>query len=185
MLILFYIFASVILIGLCLCCFAQKLSHAVMGLAAVLAGVAGFYFLMQAEFLAAVQLSVVIGGTIGSILVGLLLTRKNAGTGVASEREIFAAIFVAGLVAGLLILLLTRVAWSVRAEGSLWGTRVLGTAMLSSKGGYLIPVIMMAVLLSAALVGGVYLARTRKGADPDPGPARKIAASPERKGRES
>ena len=180
MLILFYIFASVVLIGLCLCCFARDLFRAAMGLAAVLAGVAGFYFLMQAEFLAAVQLSVVIGGTIGAVLVGILLTRKNANSSVCSEREIFTAIFVAGLVAGILILLLTSVVWSVRAEGSLWGTRVLGTAMLSSRS-YLIAVIMMGVLLSSALVGGVYLARVRKGADPEPGPARKIAASPERR----
>ncbi|MCL2648833.1 MAG: hypothetical protein FWD61_17850, partial [Phycisphaerales bacterium] len=86
---------------------------------------------------------------------------------------------------GALIVMLTGAGWDVRDEGNLWvagvGARTLGNVMVSGGGrGYLIAVGMMAVVLASALVGGMYLARVRKGADPEPGPVRRIAAAPER-----
>ncbi|MCL2649256.1 MAG: hypothetical protein FWD61_20035, partial [Phycisphaerales bacterium] len=65
---LFYLFAAVVVIGAGVCCFSRELPQAAMGVAGVMAGVAGFYFLMHAEFLAAVQLAVVMGGMIGAVM---------------------------------------------------------------------------------------------------------------------
>ena len=42
-----------------------------------LAGMAGFYFLLHAEFLAAVQLVVYVGGTLILIIFGVMLTSKS------------------------------------------------------------------------------------------------------------
>ena len=89
MIVLFYLFAAVVVGGAGVCCFARKLNHAAMGLMAVMGGTAGFYFLMQAEFLAAVQLAVVMGTMIGTVLVGIVMTRKKANAGKPSKYQEF------------------------------------------------------------------------------------------------
>src|SRR5436853_2976515 len=74
---LFYLFggmAGVAAVGLVI---SRNIVRSAVCLLFTLAGVAGLYFLLSAEFLAAVQLVVYAGGTLILIIFGVMLTSKS------------------------------------------------------------------------------------------------------------
>src|SRR3954471_3862698 len=75
--ILFYIFA-IMAGGAALCVvISRNIVRTAVALLFTLGGVAGLYFLLNAEFLAAVQLVVYAGGTLILIIFGVMLTTKS------------------------------------------------------------------------------------------------------------
>src|SRR6476661_3224156 len=74
---LFYLFA--VLTGASALCVVVSRNIVRMSVALLfaLSGVAGLFFLLQAEFLAAVQLVVYVGGTLILIVFGVMLTSKS------------------------------------------------------------------------------------------------------------
>src|SRR2546423_1182941 len=77
MVILFYIFAlmaGVSAVGMVL---SRNIVRMAVCLLFALVGVAGLYFLLDAEFLAAVQLVIYAGGTLILIIFGVMLTSKS------------------------------------------------------------------------------------------------------------
>src|SRR5437016_12200687 len=75
--VLFYVFAlmsAISAIGLVL---SRNIVRTAVCLLFTLIGVAGLYFLLNAEFLAAVQLVVYAGGTLILIVFGVMLTSKS------------------------------------------------------------------------------------------------------------
>src|SRR5437016_11727617 len=75
--VLFYVFAlmsAISAIGLVL---SRNIVRTAVCLLFTLIGVAGLYFLLSAEFLAAVQLVVYAGGTLILIIFGVMLTSKS------------------------------------------------------------------------------------------------------------
>src|SRR3954451_7936449 len=75
--ILFYLFAAMAG-GSALCVvISRNIVRTAVALLFTLAGVAGMYFLLNAEFLAAVQLVVYAGGTLILIIFGVMLTSKS------------------------------------------------------------------------------------------------------------
>src|SRR5688500_2173839 len=75
--VLFYLFggtAAASALGLVL---SRNIVRSAVCLLFTLAGVAGLYFLLSAEFLAAVQLVVYAGGTLILIIFGVMLTSKS------------------------------------------------------------------------------------------------------------
>src|SRR3954469_23596848 len=74
---LFYLFA-LMSAGSAVCVVASRnVVRMAVALLFTLAGVAGLYFLLNAEFLAAVQLVVYAGGTLILIVFGVMLTTKS------------------------------------------------------------------------------------------------------------
>src|SRR3954452_9673810 len=75
--ILFYLFA-LMAGGSALCVvLSRNIVRTAVALLFTLTGVAGLYFLLSAEFLAAVQLVVYAGGTLILIIFGVMLTSKS------------------------------------------------------------------------------------------------------------
>src|SRR3954465_1625141 len=75
--VLFYLFAAMTG-GSALCVvISRNIVRTAVALLFTLAGVAGMYFLLNAEFLAAVQLVVYAGGTLILIIFGVMLTSKS------------------------------------------------------------------------------------------------------------
>src|SRR5580765_5471895 len=75
--VLFYLFA-LMSAGSAVCVVASRnVVRMAVALLFTLAGVAGLYFLLNAEFLAAVQLVVYAGGTLILIIFGVMLTSKG------------------------------------------------------------------------------------------------------------
>ena len=132
-----------------------------------LAGVAGLYFLLSAEFLAAVQLVVYAGGTLILIIFGVMLTSKSPFSRFEPKAvEIVVAISIAAVLLVALVLAVTNVPFpqrdvtadaAVEAEG--YPTVRLGQALL---GDYLLPFEIASVLLLVVMIGAAYLAKGRR-----------------------
>src|SRR5204863_2920159 len=74
---LFYIFALMSAASAIYVVASRNIVRTAVGLLFTLVGVAGLYFLLNAEFLAAVQLVVYAGGTLILIVFGVMLTSKS------------------------------------------------------------------------------------------------------------
>ena len=134
--------------------------RAALALVVVLAGVAAQYILLAAEFTAIVQVLVYIGAVVVLFLFGIMLTRARIGhesdlDNAPSARLVAGGVSLAVLV--LLVLLLrdafgrTHIALQTPQT-----TEQVGDAIFST---YLVPFEVASVLLLAALVGAIVLAR--------------------------
>lgn len=136
-----------------------------------LGGAAGMYFMLNAEFLAAIQLVVYAGGTLILIVFGIMLTSKNPFMQLrVSLWEMMAGVFIAVLISGLLVLALvqslplTQLASPGASgvgkafDGSYGQVDLIGRALLSA---YLVPFEVAAVLLLVVMIGAAYMARRR------------------------
>src|SRR6476659_4935020 len=74
---LFYLFAGIAGASALGVVLSRNIVRTAVCLLFTLAGVAGLYFLLSAEFLAAVQLVVYAGGTLILIIFGVMLTSKS------------------------------------------------------------------------------------------------------------
>src|SRR3954471_22346035 len=75
--VLFYVFAGMSAISAITLVISRNIVRTAVCLLFTLIGVAGLYFLLNAEFLAAVQLVVYAGGTLILIVFGVMLTSKS------------------------------------------------------------------------------------------------------------
>lgn len=126
-----------------------------------LAGVAGLYFLLAAEFLAAVQLVVYAGGTLILIIFGVMLTSKSPFSRFEPKRiEVIVAMCIAVLLLAALIAGIRSVHFaSHELQTHPYPVDRLGQALL---GDFLIPFEIASVLLLVVMIGAAYLAKARK-----------------------
>lgn len=157
---LFYIFAAITLTGAIGVVMAKHIVHAAVQLLVALLGMAGLYFLLDAEFLAAAQLVIYVGGTLVLIIFGVMLT-SHLGTRlmrVGSVETVIAVLAGVGLLAAIVTAIIhTRFPMpppSVEPDV----TRRLGMALLAE---YLVPFEIASVLMLAVMIGAAYLARRR------------------------
>ena len=154
----FGIVAAVMLVSAWRVVTTKNVVHAALYLVIVLAGVAAQFLLLGAEFIGVTQVLVYIGAVIVLFLFGIMLTRAKLGEDetVATERRL-----MAGLVG---LLLFGVMAWAVIDDYR--DTHVdiavqTTTAQVSDAifGQYLIPFEVVSVLLLAALIGAIVVAR--------------------------
>ncbi len=158
----FLFFAALAVAGAGIVLFHRSVVHAAFGLMGALFGVAGLYLLLGADFLAVVQLMIYVGGILVLLLFGVMLTPDDKAE--FSRMRVGGTLFVVG---GGALLLGLRAAgaesWAM-AEGDLaepvTRIREIGLAFLS-RGHSLVAFELAAVLLTAALVGAVMIARRR------------------------
>ncbi len=112
--ILFYCLAAMVLGAALTVALARNIVRAATGLLFALAGMSGFYFLLNAEFLAAVQLVVYVGGTLILIIFGVMLTSKSPSIRYNPTRfEVIWALLI-GFFVTVPLLLLVLSAWGRR-----------------------------------------------------------------------
>src|ERR1700726_2105107 len=93
--ILFYMFALLTAGSALAVVLSRNIVRMAVFLLFSLAGVAGLYFLLSAEFLAAAQLVIYAGGTLILIVFGVMLTSKSPYSRFeASGREVIIAIIL-------------------------------------------------------------------------------------------
>lgn len=158
---LFYFFGAITAISAIGVVMSRNIVRMAVWLLFTLLGVAALYFLLHAEFLAAVQLVVYAGGTLVLIIFGVMLTSKSPFSRFepkASEVAIAAslgAIVLASLVVGVLK---TKLPSQMSGEG-VYPLTSLGQALL---GDYLVPFEIVSVVLLVVMIGAAYLAKGRK-----------------------
>ena len=166
MTILFLITAVVILASAMMVVSSRNLVHAALWLVATLFGVAMLYAMLNAGFMAVVQVVVYIGAIAILFIFAVMLTRRemrDKGPGLNKNWGVSALVSL--LVFGGLTYLLSN--WSgfsqtpadIPADFDAVGE--LGSALISPNA-FVLPFEVASVLLVAALVGAVYIAYNRK-----------------------
>ncbi len=145
---------------------SKNLVHAALFLAVTLAGIAGVFLTLAADFLALVQLLVYVGAVAVLFLFGLMLTRAPIGREALDNQNRGLAIAVSG---GLFVLLSTLIIGAV-SSGALGETSVaevtgpriedIGIATFAE---WVLPFEVLSMLLLAALIGAIVLARPESG----------------------
>jgi len=154
----FLILAAVALVGGFLAVSARNLVRAALGLVLSFFGVAGIYFVLEAEFVAIVQVLVYVGAIAVLILFAIMLTRglmKDPSSPQNSQWLAAAGISVIVFVALAAIVLATN--WNV-APAALKGDLIakLGTQLVTT---YVLPFEAVSLLLLGALIGAFVIAR--------------------------
>jgi NADH-quinone oxidoreductase subunit J len=159
--IVFYILAAFILVMGLLAVTTGKIFRSAIWLLMSLTGIAGLYFWMQMNFIAAVQIIVYVGGIVVLILFSLFLTQRSGNTmpRPSTGRVIFSAIAsIIGL--ALTYVLIRQYTFTPSSRPPVDSSVAnIGTAMLSTKaGGYALPFEVVSILLLAAMIGCIVIA---------------------------
>lgn len=160
----FWILAAITVTGAVLAVSLRNLVHCLLALVLFFFGIAGHYFLLRAEFLAAVQILIYIGAVAVLILFAIMLTHNVTGT--ETPRELLGGKWWAGsataaIIAGLLgwAIQADRLTATTVATGNSVSVRQLGESLLRD---WAVPLEVLAVLLTAALIGAVVIALEEK-----------------------
>jgi len=158
---IFYAFAALIVGGALVVVLARDVFRSAIALAGVLVLVAGLFGLLNADFLAAAQLLVYVGGVLVLMLfvIMLLLSPQNQLRHQTNKQAISAAL-MSGVTATFLIVqfyaFLRSDAPAMEGQPS---TAALGRLLM---GEFLVPFEVVSLVLLAALVGAVYLSREER-----------------------
>lgn len=158
----FALVSAVILVSALFVVRAKNLIHAVLWLAVSLLGTAALYAQLNAPFLAGVQVLTYVGGVVTLMIFGVMVTRRHEGVDAPAESDSDEKGFI---FAAALFVVLGLVIWKSPMPASVAApatTAQLAHALLDE---YLIAFEALSLLLLAAIVGAVVLARRR---DPDP-----------------
>ena len=155
----FSLFSAMAVGGAGLALFHRSAIHSAFALLASFLGVAGLYLNLGADFLAVTQVLLYAGGILVLYLFGLMLVPPE-GEVPRPGRRALALLLAAAPVAIFLIAFLARSSMGDTAtlpepEGT---ARGIGLALLTPDG-WLVPFEYASILLLAALVGAVHLAR--------------------------
>ena len=150
---------AIVLVGSALAVVLSKnLFHAVLWLALALTGTAGVFLLLEAEFLAAVQLLLYAGGVITVAVFAIVVTERLVGERISqTSRRIGLGAVAAGALLALLTISIGRQPLpAARPPLADDLTKALGEAVLTR---FVLPFELLALLMLAGLLGAIYFAR--------------------------
>ena len=160
--IVFAVYALLIFSGGMVAVTARNLVRALLGLIATLFGVAGMYMLMNAPFLALMQLLIYVGAVSVLIFFAIMLTKAPVGAEEGEERQPRKHIFAA-LATSLPALVLGGVILTHEAPGTMVPTEVsiktLGQGLMEP---YVLAFELISVVLFVAMSGAVLLGFERR-----------------------
>lgn len=147
---------------------SRNLVHAALFLAVALAGIGSLFLLLRADFIGMVQVVIYLGAITVLFLFGLMLTRAPIGREALDSGSQPMALAVSGTLFVVLTFLIVRAFANVPTSDlptDVIGAEELGLAIFST---WVFPFEVVSVLLLAALVGAVLLARREDGESGDP-----------------
>jgi NADH:ubiquinone oxidoreductase subunit 6 (subunit J) len=150
---------SLVLVGSALAVVLTKnLFHAVLWLALALTGTAGVFLLLDAEFLAAVQLLLYAGGIVTIVVFAIVVTERLVGERISQTSRRLAGGAVVSITLAWLIVsaVMQQPLAMVRAPMAEDLTRQIGDTVLTR---FVLPFELLALLMLAALMGAIYFAR--------------------------
>jgi NADH-quinone oxidoreductase subunit J len=158
--IVFYFFAAITIGSAVIVVFARNLIHSAFALLFTFGGVAALYAFIGADFLAATQMVIYVGGILVLLLFGVMLTHKlydlnlkaetyQVGPGTAAVLVVFA----------LLVTFMLRTRWfSGGRGGDDPTTAAIGELFMQD---YILPFEVASILLLIALIGAAMIVRRR------------------------
>jgi NADH-quinone oxidoreductase subunit J len=160
--IMFILFAAMIVIFSILTVTSRKILRAAVYLLFVLVSTSGLYFMLNYQFLAAVQLTLYAGGIVVLIIFSILLTSHISQNFESPgwKKNIFSAIAV---VIGAILSIITILDYSFSATTKAAqevDMHLIGKSLLSvDYDGYALPFEVISILLLAAMVAAIVVAK--------------------------
>jgi NADH:ubiquinone oxidoreductase subunit 6 (subunit J) len=157
---IFYLASGVVVLGALAVVFLPRIIHAALSLVLFFIGVGGVFILLHAEFVAAAQIIIYAGAITVLVLFAVMLTQ---GSQSPESNPFNLQRWVAALVAGATFAALLPAIASLPASSGAPGPNHdiipdLGKAML---GQWVLPFEIASVLLLAAMIGAIVIAKER------------------------
>ena len=158
--ILFYVFAAITVGSAAVVVFSRGLIHSAFALLFTFFGVASLYVFLGADFLAATQLVIYVGGILVLLLFGVMLTHKLYDLDLKTETFQF----LPGLVITLAVFLtlagvIVNTTWLSRGDRPMNPTTAeIGELFMKD---YVLPFEIASVFLLIALIGAAMIVRRR------------------------
>jgi NADH-quinone oxidoreductase subunit J len=158
----FALFAVLTVGGGLVCIWERSVVRSAFSLMATFSGVAGFFVLLGADFLAMAQLLIYVGGILALLLFGVMLTPPDL-TERKINRVLSGLVFVGAGAAWVGFKVAVTARWAVAEELPPMEThaREIGVAFLAPDQ-YVVAFELAAVVLTVALIAAVYIARRRR-----------------------
>jgi len=160
----FVVLTVVTIIGAIMALQAKELIYGAISLATSFIGIAGFFALLDAPYLAMLQIAVYVGAVVVLILFTIMLVRREQGEEVqerTDDPESSMGLWLAGLLALAIsgVVALASTSLPTEAPPANLPISELGPVLTSQ---YPIPLIVLALLLSASLLGALVLAKVER-----------------------
>jgi NAD(P)H-quinone oxidoreductase subunit 6 len=155
----FYLFAVMAVAGAGGCAFSRNIIYSAWSLLFAFMGVAGLYVFLGADFPAVAQVLIYVGGILVLILFAIMLTKQIGEDPKLTNAHLALPVGAAlgALTIGTLTYMAVMAPWKLIAEPSYEPVSAgLGVAFLTD---YLLPFEVASVVLLAALIGSVIIAR--------------------------
>jgi len=156
--VIFYLVAALTVGSAAMVAFSRNIIYSAFSLLGAFAGVAGIYVFLGADFVAAVQLLIYVGGILVLILFAVMLTHRITDVKITNRAAgKIPALAIVGVLIGLLVQTIRQTPWAKAKEVLYTPTSAkIGDLFLES---YLLPFELASLVLLAALIGAVVLAR--------------------------
>ena len=156
----FWVFAAMTVCSAAVVVLARSLIYSAFALLFTFFGVAALYVLLGADFLAATQLLVYVGGILVLLLFGVMLTHKLYDLDLKSEvTQFLPGLLVSGVMCYLLVFTALHTEWAGGGgRPPAPTTEAIGAEFM---GRYLLPFEAASVLLLVALIGAALIVRRR------------------------
>lgn len=154
----FYLIALITVVSAGMVAFSRNIIYSAFSLLGTFMGVAGLYVFLGADFVAAVQVLIYVGGILVLILFAVMLTHRITDVQITNRAAgRIPALIVVGVLIYLLIETIMGTPW-VKAKEVVYAatTAKIGDLFLYS---YLLPFELASLVLLAALIGAVVLSR--------------------------
>lgn len=160
--IMFILFAAMIAVFSVLTVTSRRILRAAVYLLFVLVSTAGLYFMLNYQFLAAVQLTLYAGGIVVLIIFSILLTSHISQNFESSgwKKNFFSAVAsIAGAILSIITILDYKFSATTEAAQEV-NMKLIGKSLLSVEhDGYVLPFEVISILLLAAMVGAIVIAK--------------------------
>ena len=162
---MFIIFAAIIVFFSILTVTSRRILRAATYLLFVLVATAGIYFMLNYQFLAAVQLTLYAGGIVVLIIFSILLTShiNQKFEAVEWRKVAFSALVsIIGIILTLTVILEYKFEATTKAAQEI-NMNVIGRSLLNfGEHGFVLPFEVISILLLAAMVAAIVIAKRKK-----------------------
>ncbi len=158
---LFYLISFVVIISAIMVVTLKNLFHCALYLVLCLFAVAGIYFLLGAEFLAAVQILIYVGAVSILMIFAIMLTSNIASKrALQSNEQVPVGFFISGILLFVCFGAITSSFWKVSdlplpADN----TMTIGKLLMTD---FVLPFEVVSEILLAAMIGAIVLARKER-----------------------
>ena len=158
---LFLVLAAALLGTALMVVLGRNIIRSGLWMIACFATLAGLYALLGTGIVAGAQVLVYIGAISVLVLFAIMLTQtKGAPSALVFHHQAWAAAIAALVLGGLLALVVGSTPWPLAGDGSGVDAKTVGQLLFSD---YVLPFEIVGVLLLAAVIGGIFLAKREPG----------------------